>query len=118
MALEHAPDDRTRQLLGRAQEASSSLVFVMEDLLRLTKTDDNASQQVGEETFNLHLTGMSHNTFQSNPLISSSGESHESFTERSATKVARIGGCCPGTITDHGQGGWRPIQTSDCVPHK
>lgn len=58
MAIENAADDRTRQILGRAQEASSSLVDVMDDLMRLTKVEDVPSQQIGGEAFNLNLTGL------------------------------------------------------------
>jgi hypothetical protein len=57
MAIENAADDRTRQILGRAQEASSSLVDIMDDLMRLTKVEDAPSQQISDETFNLNLTG-------------------------------------------------------------
>ncbi|KUJ09902.1 uncharacterized protein LY89DRAFT_760652 [Mollisia scopiformis] len=56
LAIENTTDNRTRQILGRAQEASNSLVHVMEDLLRLTKVDDTSAQKVGDKTFNLNLT--------------------------------------------------------------
>lgn len=58
MAIENTADDRTRQILGRAQEASTSLVDVMEDLMRLTKIEDSPSQEISDETFNLNLTGL------------------------------------------------------------
>lgn len=54
--MENTTDDRTRQMLGRAQEASSSLVHVMEDLLKLTKVEDVSPQQ-DDKFFNLSLTG-------------------------------------------------------------
>ncbi|CZT12882.1 related to phytochrome [Rhynchosporium agropyri] len=55
MALENQVDAKTRDILDRAQEASTSLVSVMEDLLRLTKPE-NSSTRVLDETFNLNLT--------------------------------------------------------------
>jgi signal transduction histidine kinase len=56
MAVENSSDDKTRQILGRAQEASTSLIQVMEDLLRLTKVE-STNAPAPEETFNLSLTG-------------------------------------------------------------
>ena len=56
MAIENSSDDKTRQILGRAQEASTSLNQVMEDLLRLTKVESTNAPGL-EETFNLSLTG-------------------------------------------------------------
>ncbi|KAL2061138.1 hypothetical protein VTL71DRAFT_7411 [Oculimacula yallundae] len=55
MALENQVDDKTRHILDRAQEASTSLVYVMEDLLRLTKPEDSSTHG-SDETFNLNLT--------------------------------------------------------------
>ncbi|KAH6693329.1 putative phytochrome-like histidine kinase PHY2p [Leptodontidium sp. MPI-SDFR-AT-0119] len=55
MALENQVDDKTRHILDRAQEASTSLVSVMDDLLKLTKPEDGPTRGSGE-TFNLNLT--------------------------------------------------------------
>ena len=57
MALENQVDDKTRHILDRAQDASTSLGFVMDDLLKLTKLEDSPSQG-SDETFNLNLTGL------------------------------------------------------------
>ncbi|PBP21157.1 Histidine kinase osmosensor [Diplocarpon rosae] len=55
MALENRIDDKTRHILDRAQEASTSLGYVMEDLLKLTKPEDTPTHGA-DETFNLSLT--------------------------------------------------------------
>ncbi|KAI6711872.1 hypothetical protein JHW43_005587 [Diplocarpon mali] len=55
MALENRIDDKTRHILDRAQEASTSLGYVMEDLLKLTKPDDSSFHD-SDEPFNLSLT--------------------------------------------------------------
>ncbi|KAG4444154.1 hypothetical protein IFR05_000383 [Cadophora sp. M221] len=55
MALENQVDDKTRHILDRAQEASTSLVYVMDDLLKLTKPEDSPTRG-SDETFNLNLT--------------------------------------------------------------
>lgn len=55
MALENQVDDKTRHILDRAQDASTSLGYVMDDLMKLTKLDDSPAQG-SDETFNLNLT--------------------------------------------------------------
>ncbi|KAH7327487.1 putative phytochrome-like histidine kinase PHY2p [Rhexocercosporidium sp. MPI-PUGE-AT-0058] len=55
MALENPVDNKTRHILDRAQEASTSLVYVMDDLLKLTKPEDIPTRG-SDETFNLNLT--------------------------------------------------------------
>jgi hypothetical protein len=56
MALENKIDEKTRQVLGRAQQASMSSVQVVEELLRLTKVEDTNPRSV-EKGFNLNQTG-------------------------------------------------------------
>jgi hypothetical protein len=58
MALDSEIDDKTRDILGKAQDASISLINVMDDLLRLTEEEDGSYQPLSE-TFNLRLTGKS-----------------------------------------------------------
>jgi hypothetical protein len=58
LALGNSIDHKTREILGKAQDASNSLINVMDDLLRLTEGDDEASYPI-EDTFNLKLTGKS-----------------------------------------------------------
>ena len=60
MALENQVDDKTRHILDRAQDASTSLGYVMDDLLKLTKLEDSPTQG-SDETFNLNLTGTATN---------------------------------------------------------
>ncbi|PVH79312.1 hypothetical protein DL98DRAFT_461314 [Cadophora sp. DSE1049] len=55
MALENQVDDKTRHILDRAQDASTSLGYVMDDLMKLTKLEDSPTQG-SDETFNLNLT--------------------------------------------------------------
>lgn len=55
MALENKVDDKTRHILDRAQEASASLGYVMDDLLKLTKPDDSPTRG-SVESFNLGHT--------------------------------------------------------------
>ncbi|KAK0102733.1 Light-sensor Protein kinase [Cadophora gregata] len=55
MALENQVDDKTRHILDRAQDASTSLGDVMNELMKLTKLDDSPSPG-SDETFNLNLT--------------------------------------------------------------
>ncbi len=56
MALDNKIDEKTRQVLGRAQQASVSSMQVMEELLRLTKVEDPNPKSV-EKSFNLNQTG-------------------------------------------------------------
>jgi len=59
MALENPIDDSTRELLMKAQKASRSLVYVIDDLLNLTKAEDGRVYASTKETFDLGATGMS-----------------------------------------------------------
>jgi hypothetical protein len=58
MALENKLDSKTRHFLSRAQEASKTLATVVDELGKLTNTEDGAVQPT-DETFNLSLTGQS-----------------------------------------------------------
>lgn len=55
MALENKLDNKTRHFLSRAQEASNSLTTVVDNLSKLTDTEEGPVQP-GNETFNLNLT--------------------------------------------------------------
>jgi signal transduction histidine kinase len=56
MALENNVDDKTRDILARAEKASNSLVYVMDDLVKLTETEEGSVHPT-DETFNLKQTG-------------------------------------------------------------
>jgi hypothetical protein len=58
LALDTSVDHKTREILSKAQDASNSLISVMDDLLRLIDGDDKANYPT-EETFDLKLTGKS-----------------------------------------------------------
>jgi light-regulated signal transduction histidine kinase (bacteriophytochrome) len=55
MALENKIDDNTREILGKASTASRSLVYVINDLLALTKIEQVVST-FGEDVFDLTET--------------------------------------------------------------
>lgn len=55
IALEGSLDQETRDNLAKSHSASKSLVYVINDLLDLTKTEENQNL-VKEEVFNLHDT--------------------------------------------------------------
>lgn len=55
IALEGSLDQETRDNLARSHSASKSLVYVINDLLDLTKTEEN-NNLVKEESFDLHAT--------------------------------------------------------------
>lgn len=59
MALENKIDEATRDLLARAHKASRSLVYVIDDLLNLTKAE-NGPVSLLEDTFDLSATGKIH----------------------------------------------------------
>ena len=56
MALENKLDELTREILGKAELASKSLIYTIDDLLKLTKAEDGPFHPF-EETFNLSQTG-------------------------------------------------------------
>lgn len=86
MALENAGDEKIRQILGRAEEASKNLGCVMEDLLKLTKVESSPIRS-NEESFNLSQTGIEFRKDFSNSLIFHSFSSHEGSAEGSTTKI-------------------------------
>lgn len=55
MALENPIDNSTRETLSKAHKASRSLIYVIDDLLNLTKMEDGPIQSI-EETFDLGAT--------------------------------------------------------------
>ncbi|KAL2067218.1 hypothetical protein VTL71DRAFT_1642 [Oculimacula yallundae] len=55
IALENSIDDLTRDLLGKAHKASRSLVYVIDDLLNLTKAEDGPINSP-QEVFDLGVT--------------------------------------------------------------
>lgn len=55
MALENKLEDPTRELLEKAHKASRSLIYVIDDLLNLTKVEDGPINSTGE-TFDLGAT--------------------------------------------------------------
>lgn len=55
MALENKLDDSTRDILLKAHKASRSLIYVIDDLLNLTKVEDGPITSI-EETFDLGAT--------------------------------------------------------------
>lgn len=55
IALEGSLDNETRENLAKSHSASKSLVYVINDLLDLTKTEENKAL-VKEEVFDLHHT--------------------------------------------------------------
>ncbi|KUJ20590.1 putative phytochrome-like histidine kinase PHY2p [Mollisia scopiformis] len=55
MALENKLDDSTREILSKAHKASRSLIYVIDDLLNLTKIEDGPILSV-EESFDLGAT--------------------------------------------------------------
>jgi hypothetical protein len=57
MALENKLEGATRDLLARAHKASRSLIYVIDDLLNLTKAEDGPVNSL-EDTFDLSATGM------------------------------------------------------------
>jgi len=60
LASENLVDEKTRDILSKAQEASNSLINTMENLLELTDAEDGPNHPMGE-TFNLKLTSKSSN---------------------------------------------------------
>lgn len=56
MALENKVDEATREILAKAQKSSRSLIYVIDDLLNLTKAEDGHVTSV-KETFDLGVTG-------------------------------------------------------------
>jgi len=57
MALENKLEEATHDLLARAHKASRSLVYVIDDLLNLTKVEEGPVSSL-TDTFNLSATGM------------------------------------------------------------
>lgn len=57
MALENKIDENTRDILSKAHKASRSLIYVIDDLLNLTKAEDGAVHTSTQETFDLGATG-------------------------------------------------------------
>lgn len=55
MALETNLEDSTREILSKAHKASRSLIYVIDDLLNLTKVEDGPISSI-EETFDLGAT--------------------------------------------------------------
>ena len=55
MALENPIDDTTRDILGKAHKASRSLIYVIDDLLNLTKAEEGPINSP-DETFDLGVT--------------------------------------------------------------
>jgi light-regulated signal transduction histidine kinase (bacteriophytochrome)/CheY-like chemotaxis protein len=55
IALENHIDDNTREILSKAHEASRSLIYVIDDLLNLTKAEDTPFSTPGE-AFDLGAT--------------------------------------------------------------
>jgi signal transduction histidine kinase len=56
MALENKVDDATREILAKAHKASRSLIYVIDDLLNLTKAEDGHVTSL-KESFDLGATG-------------------------------------------------------------
>ena len=60
MAAEDVVDERTREILRHAYEASYSLINKVENLLKLTDTDiddANGPDHLAGETFDMRVTG-------------------------------------------------------------
>lgn len=57
MALENRLDDNTRDILTKAHKASRSLIYVIDDLLNLTKAEDGRVHSSTKEAFDLGATG-------------------------------------------------------------
>lgn len=57
MALENKIDETTRDILAKAHKASKSLIYVIDDLLNLTKAEAGRISSFKEE-FDLGATGM------------------------------------------------------------
>jgi signal transduction histidine kinase len=60
LAAEHLDDDRIRELLKHAYEASNVLINKVDNLLKLTETDKDAQDSISDqsgETFDLRVTG-------------------------------------------------------------
>lgn len=55
MALENPVDETTRDILGKAHKASRSLIYVIDDLLNLTKAEDGPINSP-DEVFDLGIT--------------------------------------------------------------
>ncbi|KAE8453730.1 hypothetical protein EG329_009241 [Mollisiaceae sp. DMI_Dod_QoI] len=55
MALENKLEDNTREILSKAHKASRSLIYVIDDLLNLTKVEDGPISYL-EESFDLGAT--------------------------------------------------------------
>jgi signal transduction histidine kinase len=58
MAMDNKVDEKTRVILNKAQKASHSLIYVVDELLKLTEVEDETAHAVNE-TFNLDTTGES-----------------------------------------------------------
>ena len=56
MALENKIDDSTREILDKAHKASRSLIYVIDDLLNLTRAEDGRVFSP-KESFDLGATG-------------------------------------------------------------
>jgi signal transduction histidine kinase len=56
MAMENQMDEPLRELLGKAHTASRSLIYVIDDLLNLTKAEDGPVNAL-KDTFDLSATG-------------------------------------------------------------
>jgi hypothetical protein len=62
LASENTIDHKTRRTLSKALEASNSVISTVNNLLKLTDTEDG-SNHPKSETFNLRLTGKSSTFF-------------------------------------------------------
>jgi len=60
MALENEIDNKTRDIIGKAQKASKTLISMVDDILKLTKTEDDGPVDHLYETFNLKAIGLSY----------------------------------------------------------
>jgi len=57
LASENIVDERIRDILSKAQDASNSLINIVDNLLKLTDPEDEPNHHHTGETFNLKLTG-------------------------------------------------------------
>jgi signal transduction histidine kinase len=102
LALDNKVDDKTRHILDRAQEASTSLTDVMEDLLKLTKSEDNPIRS-SNETFNLSLTSKLFIDVWKIVLTSISLKSNEGVAKGGDSKRSRVEYIGKRTATDYGK---------------
>jgi hypothetical protein len=98
-------DDKTRDTLNKAQDASNSLIDTMDNILKLAGAEDGSNHPKCE-MFNLKLTGKAPNLQESPVLTYTSNKSFAGATKRCQKKRFQLDHINPRQIADLCQRQW------------